>query len=573
MKSRQIAQLSTSEVSEAALCTALDVIVRESLRPFAAGLSALYAVFAVSHGLLLPEAVGALMIPVATGTAALLLGLYRGLGWWAIPSRWAHPLAAGIAGLVLLNSLLHLFLLSDPQQTLNLMLLAVGVGCFFLSTPWLSLVLAATIGGWGLVVWGAAPSPAWLHFGFGLVSASVLSGVVHTVRVRTFRHLERLRLQDAHRKRELEEAVQVQHQSEQALREREEKLAAIIGTASDAILTLDLAGVITSINPAGEVLLGYCQGELRGQPLEQFLTAASATLARERTTKALRREPLPSLFELDVLRPDGSLVPVEAKARFLRAAGTPVGLVCIFRDAREKKALERQRAEFLAMLTHDIKNPLGVIVGYCDMLLDPTAGRSAPAQTTLLQRLRSNALTIHSLITNYLNLSKIEAGHLTLAKQPLVLNELLRQVGQQYEAEAQRRGLRLQLCLQEELPPIEGDPLALARVVANLLHNALKFTPESGQITVSSAYRDGEVVAAVANTGLGIAPTELPRLFEKYRRAAAALGQEGMGLGLYIVKMLVDAHGGRIEVRSTPGQRTCFSVFLRAGISSPPATP
>jgi PAS domain S-box-containing protein len=447
------------------------------------------------------------------------------------------------------------------------------VGCVFSSTPWLVLVLAATVGGWGLVAWGATPSPGWLHFGFGLASASVLSRIVHTVRVRTFRHLERLRLREAHRRRELEAAVRVQHHSEKALREREEKLAAIIGTASDAILTLDLAGIITSINPAGAGLLGASPDEVRGQPLAQFLTPASAALASERTTKALRREPLPALFELDVLRPDGSLVPIEAKARFLRVAGTPVGLVCVFRDAREKKALERQRAEFLAMLTHDIKNPLGVILGYCDMLLDPAEERPSPEQTTLLQRLRSNALTIHALITNYLDLSKLEAGHLTLAKQPLVFNELLRQVGQQYEAEAQRRGLRLQLCLQDELPSIEGDPLALARVVANLLHNALKFTPAAGQITVSSAYRDGEVVVAVADTGPGIAPTELPRLFEKYRRAASTRGQEGAGLGLYIVKLLVEAHGGRIEVHSTPGQGTCFSVFLRAGVSPPPATP
>jgi hypothetical protein len=151
MTSRQLARLSTAEVSAAALRTALDGIVRQSLRPGAAGFSALFAVFAVSHGWLLPPAVGALMSPVATGTAALLLGLYLRFGRWVIPRHWAHPLAAGIAGLVLLNSLLHLWLLSDPQQTLNLMLLAIGVGCVFSSTPWLVLVLAATVGGWGLV--------------------------------------------------------------------------------------------------------------------------------------------------------------------------------------------------------------------------------------------------------------------------------------------------------------------------------------------------------------------------------------------------------------------------------------
>ena len=131
MQSRESACSLGSAVSESALRTALDVIVSESLRPISAGLSALYVIFAASHRLVLPEAVAAGMVLMASGTAALLLGLHFVLDRWAIPSRWAHPIAAGMAGLVLLNSLVHLFLLSEPQQTTNLMLLAIGVGCFF----------------------------------------------------------------------------------------------------------------------------------------------------------------------------------------------------------------------------------------------------------------------------------------------------------------------------------------------------------------------------------------------------------------------------------------------------------
>ena len=148
MRLRESACSSGSAVSESALRTALDVIVSESLRPISVGLSTLYTIFAVSHRLVLPEAVATRMMLIASGTAALLLGLHLVLDRWAIPSRWAHPIAAGIAGLVLLNSLLHLVLLSEPQQTTNLMLLAVGVGCVFLSTVWLVLVLAATVAGW-----------------------------------------------------------------------------------------------------------------------------------------------------------------------------------------------------------------------------------------------------------------------------------------------------------------------------------------------------------------------------------------------------------------------------------------
>jgi len=109
---------------------------------------------------------------------------------------------------------------------------------------------------------------------------------------------------------------------------------------------------------------------------------------------------------------------------------------------------------------------------------------------------------------------------------------------------------------------IAGDPLALERVFANLMDNALRFTPELGRVRVSSAWRNSEVVVAVADTGPGVAPEEIPGLFEKYQRAAASQHRKGSGLGLFIVKALVEAHRGRVEVESTLGNGSCFSVFL-----------
>jgi len=165
-------------------------------------------------------------------------------------------------------------------------------------------------------------------------------------------------------------------------------------------------------------------------------------------------------------------------------------------------------------------------------------------------------------VTNYLDLSKVEAGRLTLDKKPLMVNSILQRVEQQYEAEAQRSDLSLELQLAQELPVVEGDPLALERVFANLVHNALKFTPERGRVTVSSGQQDSEVVVRVADTGPGIGAEELPFIFERYRRASASRSQEGVGLGLFIVKALVEGHGGRVEVESSSGGGSCFSVFL-----------
>ncbi len=229
-----------------------------------------------------------------------------------------------------------------------------------------------------------------------------------------------------------------------------------------------------------------------------------------------------------------------------------------------KRYVSQKNAIVVWWTAHDIKSPLGNILGYSALLLDQIKERkTTEEEEEILLRLQSNAVTPHALVTNSLELSRIEAGRLTLGKQPLAVKDLLRRVGQQYEVESQRRRITLEFHLQDELPAIEADALALERIFANLLHNALKFTPELGRITISSArQRDEMVVMAVADTGPGLAEEEVATIFEKYRQARSTSLQEGTGLGLSIVKALVEAHGGWVEVSSTPGQGTSFMVFL-----------
>ena len=229
---------------------------------------------------------------------------------------------------------------------------------------------------------------------------------------------------------------------------------------------------------------------------------------------------------------------------------------------RMEKALNQQRAEFLAMLTHDIKNPLSVILGYADILTEQVTAHGLTGAVEMFGMMKSNVLAVHSLVSNYLYLSTREAGGLQLPRKPVAIHEILRSVARRYAAEAQHRQLRLEMRLAEDAPLVEGHPEALERIFANLVDNALKFTPASGEVTLGSELTDGEVIATVSDTGPGIAQEELPLIFEKYLRAAKDQFRTGVGLGLFIVQQLVKAHGGRIEVASTPGISTRFSVYL-----------
>jgi signal transduction histidine kinase len=175
--------------------------------------------------------------------------------------------------------------------------------------------------------------------------------------------------------------------------------------------------------------------------------------------------------------------------------------------------------------------------------------------------MESSVETTFSLITNYLDRARIEAGRLSLTKGPVALNELLIRVVRQYEVVGARRGITVALQLQPELPSVDGDPLALERVFANLVHNALKFTPNGGRITISTRQEDRSVAVSVADTGPGIPADDIPSLFQRYRQTATGRSQLGTGLGLFIAKALVEAHGGVIRV-SSDGGGSCFSVLL-----------
>ena len=262
-------------------------------------------------------------------------------------------------------------------------------------------------------------------------------------------------------------------------------------------------------------------------------------------------------------RKDGEVFEAYLAASVLHdAKGKVVGIMGISRDITSRKALERQRTEMLTMLTHDIKSPLGGILACAGLVLEGVQKHGLAEEEELVERLRSNVFTIDALVTNYLDFSRIEAGHLTLVKRPVSLPDIVRRVGLQYETAARRKGIKFKIEEAARTVSVEGDALALGRVVTNLVDNAVKFTPEGGRVVVRIKQHMEEGIVEVSDTANGIGAGELPRIFEKYRRVVGSRQRDGSGLGLYIVKALIEAHRGRVTVESTVGKGSKFCVML-----------
>lgn len=236
---------------------------------------------------------------------------------------------------------------------------------------------------------------------------------------------------------------------------------------------------------------------------------------------------------------------------------------------REKKRAEiaeqreRLKMDLVATLAHDIKNPLAIIMLYAENMMEQFVGRSdAKTNMESLERIQDNGQRIVNLVTGFLDASKAEAGKLEIAHRPVSVNDLLKEVARQQQGDLEKKSLALELKLDEKLPDVLGDKTQIDRVFWNLIGNAIKFTPAGGKITVSSSRDDGYVRIAVKDTGIGIPQDDLPLLFSQFQRLKGSAKVEGTGLGLFIVKTIIEAHKGTVKVESVGGQGSTFTIRI-----------
>jgi len=277
------------------------------------------------------------------------------------------------------------------------------------------------------------------------------------------------------------------------------------------------------------------------------------------SVRAFRGEKVPP-EELVIHQPTGREVPILVEATEIRDGGGRVlGVVVVFEDISTLKELERLREEWTSVIAHDLRQPVTIISGYTDRLrLQMQRSTEREQQLASLDHIRAAADNLNRMIADLLDISRIEARRLTLQKSVVSFGPLVQSIVERLTAVTIGHVVRLEIA--SGIPPVDVDAARIEQVLGNLLSNAAKYSYPESDIVVTVKPVDHEVETAVTNRGEGIPATDLEHVFERFyrTRTAEASGVRGVGLGLYITKGLVEAHGGRIWVESIPGRTTTF---------------
>ena len=366
-------------------------------------------------------------------------------------------------------------------------------------------------------------------------------------------------------------------------------LAAIIASSDDIIVSKTLEGVITSWNPAAERILGYTSAEAVGKNIRMIIPHDRWAEEDEVLAKIGRGERVDH-FETVRRAKDGRLLDISLTVSPIRDIdGTIVGASKVARNITERKVAERElerlllaekrsraqaeeasrlKDEFLAVVSHELRTPLNAIMGWASLL----KMRNLDEQTMrAIETIQRNAQTQNQLIGDLLDVSRIVSGQLRLNIRPFELISVINAAIEVIRPSAVAKSIRLQTVLDPAAGPVAGDPDRLQQIFWNILSNAIKFTPSHGRVQVRLQRINSHVEIVVSDTGMGIEPALLPHVFERFRQGDGSTTREhgGLGLGLAIVRHLVELHGGVVRAFSDgEGKGSEFRVELPISVAS-----
>jgi PAS domain S-box-containing protein len=369
------------------------------------------------------------------------------------------------------------------------------------------------------------------------------------------------------------ERVDAQRRLQRRLVESELRLASIIGAAMDAIVLCDEHLRIVLFNRSAEELFGCEAAQATGQALSRFIPGVDAVYSAGHGSESGTRRRV--RMELEGVRHDESRLPLEVSMSDVVVEGRRL-LTVIARDISERKRTEaelreadRRKDVFLGMLAHELRNPLAAIATAGEVLHRSTSGAGTQKLTQVIRR-QTGALS--KMVDDLLDVSRFTLGKIQVAHESLLLRDVVTRAVEGVREAARRADLQLELTIAPEPVWVNGDSTRLEQVLANLLNNAIKFTPAGGIIAVSAGYERGDALISVRDTGVGIDRALLPLVFDLFVQGDTSLdrSRSGLGIGLALVRQVVRLHGGEVTARSAGlGRGSEFIVRLPGQLTRP----
>ena len=338
-----------------------------------------------------------------------------------------------------------------------------------------------------------------------------------------------------------------------ALESERSKSLAVLGNMTDGVIIADSNSLIQLINPAA---------------MSMFEVSEQAALGRT-LIEVFRLHQLVELWEKCMASGETQITNLEIPSRqlSLQSIATPLGnylpgnILLLFQNMTRLRHLETVRQDFISNISHELRTPIASLKALTETLQEG-ALEDPPAARRFLDQMVTEVDAVNMMVSELLELSKIESGKVPFHFSPTPPAEIVYQATDRLKLQAERAGLHLEIEVPEDLPDVNADQSRLEQVLVNLLHNAIKFTPEGGQILVKaerSTNIPGDYVLFIVNdTGIGIPPVDLPRIFERFYKTDRARSGGGTGLGLAIARHTVEAHGGVIWAESVEGHGSSF---------------
>lgn len=344
------------------------------------------------------------------------------------------------------------------------------------------------------------------------------------------------------------------------------RMDALLDSAADGILILTNTHVIERCNPAFARMLGLSVQEIQGRTYEEVIRWAERRNGLDLEQAEAGGWPLTPnatlYIEGDIIRAGNRPLPVGITfAPLATAEGTLLNIIATVRDITRFREAEEVKSTFISIISHELKTPVALIKGYVGTLRREDAVWDRSVIQDSLKVIEEEADRLTELIENLLDASRLQAGALKINMSDVSLDRLAERLVERFRTQSSVH--QFVVDFPQPFPVVLGDEERLEQVLSNLLSNAIKYSPEGGEIRVSGQARPDQVIVCVSDQGPGVAPEDIPYIFDRfYRASSAARTTKGAGLGLYLARAVIEAHKGRIWVDPKPGDgaRICFSL-------------